>query len=126
MDETRYTVGQLARSTGLTVRALHHWDELGLLVPAERSAAGYRLYGDAEVERLYRIVALRSLGLDLSRVAEALGEDRDLRGLVGRQLAEVEERIELERRLRRRLERVRDALAAVGRLSSDELLETSR
>ena len=57
MDEARLTVGELARRTGLTVRTLHHWDELGLLTPAERSGAGYRLYGQTEVERVYRISA---------------------------------------------------------------------
>jgi MerR family transcriptional regulator, thiopeptide resistance regulator len=55
------TVGRLAAATGLTVRTLHHWDAIGLLAPAERSQAGHRRYGPAEVRRLYRIVALRRL-----------------------------------------------------------------
>ena len=45
IDDTALTVGALAKASGLTVRTLHHWDALGLLVPAERSAAGYRRYG---------------------------------------------------------------------------------
>lgn len=65
MNETRWKVGELAAETGLTVRTLHHWDELGLLTPSERTGAGYRLYSDADVRRLYRIVALRGLGLSL-------------------------------------------------------------
>jgi hypothetical protein len=55
-----HTVGHLARATGLTVRTLHHWDEIGLLRPAERSGAGHRRYSAEDVERLYRIVALRA------------------------------------------------------------------
>jgi len=67
-----WKVGELARATGLTVRALHHYDELGLLVPSERTFAGYRLYGDRDVRRLYRIVALRGLGLRLDEIAEVI------------------------------------------------------
>jgi DNA-binding transcriptional MerR regulator len=66
VEERRWKVGELARATGLTVRALHHYDELGLLVPSERTQAGHRLYGEDDVRRLYRVVALRHLGLPLS------------------------------------------------------------
>ena len=58
-DRMHHTVGRLARATGLTVRTLHHWDEIGLLRPAERSGAGHRRYSAEDVERLYRILALR-------------------------------------------------------------------
>lgn len=47
-------VGELAKRTGLTVRALHHYDAIKLLCPSARSAAGYRLYNRADIERLYR------------------------------------------------------------------------
>ncbi len=63
--EQHWKVGELARATGVTVRALHHYDSLGLLVPSERTYTGYRLYGTADVRRLYGIVALRRLGLRL-------------------------------------------------------------
>ncbi|QJW83354.1 MerR family transcriptional regulator [Ramlibacter terrae] len=52
-------VGELARSTGLTVRTLHHYDEIGLLKPSGRSESGYRLYAEADVARLHAIRALR-------------------------------------------------------------------
>lgn len=77
----------MARATGLTVRALHHYDRLGLLVPSDRSFAGYRLYGDPDVRRLYRIVALRRLGLRLDAIAALLnGGELDLADLLDRQL----------------------------------------
>src|SRR3954468_22990308 len=66
------TVGELASASGLTVRTLHHWDDIGLLRPAERSGAGHRRYSSKDVERLYRIVALRRLGLPLDQVGAAL------------------------------------------------------
>ena len=70
-------MGQVAALAGVTVRTLHHYDRLGLLSPAERSEAGYRRYGLAEVERLYRILALRGLGFELAEIRtllEAEGE----------------------------------------------------
>ena len=64
MDGRRRKIGELAAATGLTVRALRHFDDVGLLCPAERSPAGHRWYTGDDVRRLYRIVALRQLGSD--------------------------------------------------------------
>ncbi|MGH3481002.1 MAG: MerR family transcriptional regulator [Pseudonocardiaceae bacterium] len=61
VDGPTWKVGQLARLTGLTVRTLHHYDQVGLLCPSARTPSGHRLYGDQDV----RIVALRELGLPL-------------------------------------------------------------
>src|ERR1700754_4439789 len=99
-----YTVGSLAEASGLTVRTLHHWDEIGLLRPAERSGAGHRRYSDADVARLYRIVALRRLGLSLEDVGAALAaEGPDLRAAVAAHLARVEAQLAAQAELRRRL-----------------------
>ncbi len=56
------------------MRTLHHWDEIGLASPAARSRAGYRLYTDADLERLRRIVVYRELGLDLDAIRAILDE----------------------------------------------------
>lgn len=72
-DDKRWKVGDLAGATGLTVRALHHYDELGLLVPCERTGSGHRLYAEEDVRRLYRILALRRLGFPLDEIASLLG-----------------------------------------------------
>ncbi len=69
-----FTVGDLARLTGVTVRALHHYDELGLVVPSQRSAAGYRLYGDADILRLQQVLLFRELGLPLDAIAAVLDD----------------------------------------------------
>lgn len=52
MNAKRYTIGELAGATGLTVRTLRHYDRVGLLRPSDRSPSGYRLYGSEEVQRL--------------------------------------------------------------------------
>ncbi|MEX8193497.1 MerR family transcriptional regulator [Comamonas guangdongensis] len=67
-------VGELARQTGLTVRSLHHYDQIGLVTPSARSAAGYRLYAPADVRRLQSVQALRDLGFGLARIAEMLAQ----------------------------------------------------
>ena len=66
------TVKQLAAISGVTVRALHHYDEIGLLKPASVGANGYRYYGRKELLRLQRILFYRELGTPLSAIAELL------------------------------------------------------
>ena len=69
-------VGELARRTGLTVRTLHHYDDIGLLRPSGRSGSlhgsGHRLYTAADVARLHQIVCLKQLGFSLDRIREYL------------------------------------------------------
>lgn len=67
-----FTVGDLARLTGVTVRALHHYDEIGLVRPSQRTAAGYRLYTDTDVLRLQQVLLFRELGLPLDEIASAI------------------------------------------------------
>ncbi|TQM64461.1 MerR family transcriptional regulator [Humibacillus xanthopallidus] len=74
---TTWTVGQVADVFGVTVRTLHHYDEIGLLVPSERSAAGYRLYTDEDLRRLQQIVVYRRLELPLDEIASLLDGDED-------------------------------------------------
>src|SRR5260221_2255137 len=69
-----WKVGALARATGLTVRTLHYYDEIGLLPPSARLAGGHRLYDAADVARLYRIIRLRQLGFPLDQVDAVLAE----------------------------------------------------
>lgn len=107
------TVGELARRCGLTVRTLHHYDAIGLLKPSVRSAAGYRLYDRASIERLHRIQALHQLGLSLTDIGTALsGPQLPLAELIDRQLAQIERELARAERLRERLVRLRTQVAA--------------
>uniref|UniRef100_UPI00331722C3 MerR family transcriptional regulator n=1 Tax=Micromonospora sp. NPDC126480 TaxID=3155312 RepID=UPI00331722C3 len=69
-----YTVGQVAKAAGVTVRTLHHYDEIGLLSPSGRSSAGYRRYDDADLERLQLIRYYRELGFPLEEIAAILDD----------------------------------------------------
>lgn len=110
-----FTVGQLAKLTGLTVRALHHYDAIGLLVPSHRSDSGYRLYGQADIARLYQIQALRRLGLSLTEIEQALARNgASLPDLIAQQIDELNDRIDEAAALRARLTQLRDVLAAGG------------
>jgi DNA-binding transcriptional MerR regulator len=102
-----WSVGELAAATGLTVRTLHHYDEIGLATPSLRNHAGHRRYTLADVRRLHRVAALRGFGFSLTEIAWLL-DDRalDVRELVRQQLDQVEDRLA-------RSERLRDRLAAV-------------
>lgn len=68
----RYTVKQLARISGVSVRTLHYYDEIGLLKPAEVGANSYRYYGRHELLRLQHILLHRELGLPLDSIAALL------------------------------------------------------
>jgi DNA-binding transcriptional MerR regulator len=90
--ETGMTVGEVARLAGLTVRTLHHYDEIGLLVPAQRTNAGYRLYRRTEVERLQEVLFFRELGFGLEAIKEIVarpGYDRTSALLKQRELLEA-------------------------------------
>ncbi|CAI0792285.1 MAG TPA: MerR family DNA-binding transcriptional regulator [Serratia grimesii] len=65
-------VGELARRSGITVRTLHYYDSIGLLVPSARSDAGYRLYNRADITRLHHIQALRRMGVTLDEIGAIL------------------------------------------------------
>ncbi len=119
------SVGALAQATGLTVRTLHHWDAVGLLVPSERTSAGHRRYTEGDVRRLYRIVSLRSLGLGLDAIAEALDGGADLRAAVAEHLAAVERQIAAQAALRDRLTALLATFDdAAAPPSSDQFLQT--
>ncbi|WP_327305317.1 MerR family transcriptional regulator [Streptomyces sp. NBC_01298] len=89
-----YSVGQVAGFAGVTVRTLHHYDEIGLLSPSGRSGAGHRRYDDADLDRLQRVLFYRELGFPLEEVAVLLDDPRsDPREHLRRQHALLSERI---------------------------------
>ena len=125
MDEVeqQWKIGELAAAAGLTVRTLHYFDEIGLLSPSDRSAAGHRRYCGTDVQRLYRILALRELGMPLGKVAEVLdGQAEDLEPAVAEHLALVDRRLVLNRQLRQRLALLLKAVRASREPAIDQLI----
>ena len=122
----RWQIGELARRTGVSVRALRHYDDLGLLTASARTDAGYRLYTEADVQRLYRIVALRQLGFSLDQIAGLLDDEQlDLVETARRHLQRVERDLELGTRLRNRLAPIVRALAASEQPSIEAFIDAT-
>jgi DNA-binding transcriptional MerR regulator len=90
-----YQVKEVTELTGVSVRTLHHYDELGLLVPSARTGAGYRLYDDGDLLRLQQILIGRELGLALEEIRRSLDDPS-----FDRKRALLQQRAELQQRAR--------------------------
>ena len=116
--ERLYRASEFAGLTGVTVRALHHYDRAGLLRPGRRTGAGYRLYGAREFARLQQILTLKFIGLPLE----------EIKGLLDRRALDLSETLRLQREAlteRRRqldmaLRAVREAEGVVARAGGEE------
>lgn len=94
MTDDRLTVGQVAERLDVTVRTLHHWDAQGLACPSERSASGYRLYTQEDLDRLERVVVYRELRLGLDSIRSLLDDPAvDVPAALREQIGHLEERI---------------------------------
>ena len=122
-DPTTFTIGELARRTGTTVRTLHHYDDLGLLRPLAGGRGERRLYGPAELHRLQRILSLRGLGFSLDEIGAALDDPEHAPlALVERHVARLDEELDAARRLRDRLEAIASSLRSAAAPAVDDLL----
>ena len=89
------TVAQVSKRTGVSVRTLHHYDQIGLLKPTEVTEAGYRLYDDTALDNLYMILVYRELGLSLKEIGSILdAPDYDRNRVLEHQIKLMQERIE--------------------------------
>ncbi len=129
MPEQRWKVGELAARTGLTVRTLHHYDAIGLLVPSDRTesahGSGHRLYTAADVARLHQIMCLKQLGFGLEQVREYMTRaDYDPREVVRLHLAKVRQQAAELAELGNRLQGLAEALDAADEVSAETFLQT--
>ncbi len=116
-----WTVGELAQQAGVSVRTLHHYDQIGLLSPT-RSAAGHRRYTEPDVARLTQVVALRSLGLSLGEIRRCLDSGEALVATLTRQLRDLDLRVAQTTALRDRLATVVARLQSGHDLDSHDLM----
>lgn len=119
-----WRIGALAAATHVSVRTLRHYDAIGLLRPAARTEAGYRIYTEADLRRLYRILGLRSLGVPLPEIGGLLDAGVPLSDVLRRQRDAVERRMSADSALLRRLHDLLDVCAGDGPPSVDDLTET--
>lgn len=101
-------IGEVSAASGISTRMLRHYDRIGLVSPSGRTAGGYRRYADADLRRLFHVEGLRTLGLSLREIGEALdGQAFDAGALVARLTERTRRRLQEEQQLLARLEQVR-------------------
>ncbi|WP_328495642.1 MerR family transcriptional regulator [Streptomyces sp. NBC_00414] len=119
-----FPVGQVAGFAGVTVRTLHHYDEIGLLVPSGRSHAGHRRYSDADLDRLQQILFYRELGFPLDEVAALLDDPQaDPRAQLRRQHDLLTARIEKLQKMAAAVEHAMEARTMGIDLTPEERFE---
>jgi DNA-binding transcriptional MerR regulator len=104
-------VGQLAKQVCLSVRTLHHYDEIGLLSPSARSPAGHRLYNTKDIALLHRIQALKQLGLPLQQIADVIQKNsQPLPDIIAQQITHIDREIEQAAQLKTKLIKLQENL----------------
>lgn len=122
VTDDELTVGQVAGRYGVTVRTLHHYDQVGLLVPSGRSAAGYRLYRHGDLERLAAIVVYRRLGFPLEEVRRIVDGGDPIEHL-RRQRAAISSRIDELRGLVGAIDRALESQMNDQPITSEDMAE---
>lgn len=120
-DTRTWRIGELAAIAGVTVRTLHHYEQVGLIAPVEREEGAHRLYNAAAVEQLYRIRALCSFGLSLQEIQSMREDGVSLEALLQRHLARVDAEIAQQMRLR---DRLRQLVGLAASAEPESLLAT--
>ncbi|SHF11453.1 MerR family transcriptional regulator [Streptoalloteichus hindustanus] len=121
-----WKIGQLAERTGLTVRTLHHYDHLGLVRPSRRTSAGHRRYDEADVRRLYQVLALRQLGLPLESIGDVLAGTSSVEALLARHRSYLDQQLVAVRTLRAQVATTLAALRDAEGASVTDFLELIR
>lgn len=115
-------VGALAARTGISVRTLHHYDEIDLLSPSARTDAGHRLYTYENIMRLQQIQSLRSTGLSLESIASLLnGQSFSAHHVIELHLDRLQQQLDMQQQLVRRLKVLKHQLRCAQDVDIDEL-----
>ena len=119
-----YSAGEVARLSGVSVRTLHHYDEIGLLSPGGRTGAGYRQYEPDDLARLQQILCYRALGFDLRNIATILDDPRiDAVDHLRRQRELLTSKVEHLQKMVRTVEKMMEAKKMGINLTPDEMFE---
>jgi MerR family transcriptional regulator, thiopeptide resistance regulator len=124
MESITFQVGDLSKRTGLSIRTLHYYDEIGLLSPSHRTESGYRVYDKQDIIRLQQIVTLKQIGFSLEDVRSCLDNgERAFAEMVRLHIAKVRNQIELSQQLLDRLETVEQTATKLDPVPVEEVLQ---
>ncbi|MCH5585339.1 MerR family transcriptional regulator [Shimazuella sp. AN120528] len=124
ITKKHWKVGELAKQTGLTVRTLHHYDQIGLFSPSQYSDTGHRLYAEMDIVKLQQILSLKQLGFSLDEIKEAMENPNfDPIKVIKMQLESVKEHIRLQEELRSRLEGIYKLLHAQQEVKTEQFIK---
>lgn len=116
-----WKIGEMTHRTGLTVRTLHFYEELGLIGPVSRTPSGHRLYQSADLIRIQQIKAYKQLGISLPEIKPLLGGSySQLQSAVSKQLVQVQRQRQALEQLEARLQELDSALSSKS-CNSDRL-----
>lgn len=125
MSRISLTVGELATTTGVSVRTLHYYDEINLLKPSQRTDSGRRIYAEDDVLRLQQIVSLRELNLSLEQIRKLLDDaGTSAEQVIQLHLDKLEKHIEQQRKLYRTLEGTLEHLQGAEEISVETIIQT--
>lgn len=118
-------VGELAKKTGVSVRTLHHYDEIGLLVPSGKTEAGHRVYLEPEIRRLQQILSLKALGFSLDHIKDLLdGQRLTLQAALSMHLEHLQKEVAERQKLIDEVKTMADKINSIGEEPSvEELLD---
>ncbi|MBP2002278.1 DNA-binding transcriptional MerR regulator [Paenibacillus shirakamiensis] len=116
-----WKVGELAKLTGLTVRTLHYYDQLGLLSPSGQTDAGHRLYNEMNVSRLHQIISLKELGLSLEEIQLALSSEQfSPLEIIGLQIHQIQEQIRQQQQLLEKLRHISKLMQGQNKVTVED------
>lgn len=124
MQKTTWKIGELAGETGITVRTLHHYHEIVLLIPSKFTESGHRLYTKPDIERLQHILSLKQMGFPLEEIKDFIekpGFNPIL--VIQTQLENINGQIKLKEQLRNELEQLLKFLLYKQDISPDQLFK---
>jgi DNA-binding transcriptional MerR regulator len=117
-------VGEVARRTGISIRTLHYYDEIGLVSPSQHTDAGHRIYTDDDVQRLQQILILRSLGFSLEKIRQFLGAPTGshMLDVIEQHMVRIRREIDDRHKVVTCLEKLADRLRLKQNMTIDEIL----
>ncbi|WP_257351367.1 MerR family transcriptional regulator [Pseudalkalibacillus decolorationis] len=119
-----WKIGELAKQTGLTVRTLHHYDNIGLFSPSQHSSVGHRIYTESDIAELQKIISLKQLGFALEEIKRMIGSPSFRADEVIRmQLDRLNEHIRIQEQLQSRLSDIYDLLSTQQDVTAEQFIK---